>query len=853
MSAPSTPAARPTLREFVPHARTRDGDVILERFMSWIATTGLSPYPAQEEAVLELCAGRNVVLATPTGSGKSLVALAVHFKACCERLRSFYTSPIKALVSEKFFELCAELGAEHVGMLTGDASINPKAPVICCTAEVLANLALRDGPMAEVDYIVMDEFHFYADPDRGMAWQVPLVTVPHARFLLMSATLGDVSPFVEGLRSFTGAEVTVVRSEDRPVPLDFEWRETPVHETIHDLAQDGRAPIYVVNFTQREAAELAQDLLSVNLCTREEKDAIAAAIGDTRFDTVYGPDLKKLVRHGIGLHHAGILPKYRTLVERLAQRGLLKIIAGTDTLGVGVNVPIRSVLFTKLCKFDGSKTRILSVRDFKQIAGRAGRKGFDVRGWVLAQAPEHVIENKRLEAKSGKKKFVRKQPPQRGYVPWDAATFDKLRDGQPEPLTSQFEITHGILLTVLQREVDPLARHGGYRRIVELIGRSYERAGAQSRHRRRAAEILRDLRRAGVVELVPDVRRGRPALRVVESLQRDFSLHHTLSLFLIDTVLQLDPDSPTFAVDVLSVVESVLESPHAILARQIDRLKGELIAQLKAEGVEYEQRMEALEKVEHVKPLSELLYARYDAFRTKHPWVASDNVEPKSIARDLYERYLGFNGYVKEYGLQRSEGVLLRYLTQAYKTLAQNVPDGCKTEPVHELEAWLHAMLARVDNTLLKEWERMLAVASGDTAAIDPEHVLPPSDPASDPRRFAVRVRAELHALVAALAEGDHEEAAVVVRDEPDAAWTPERIAAAIAPYFEEHGRLDASPRARDVRLTTLHATGPRTWSCAQILLDEEGETTWVIEGEIDLTDATAYEGPLLRLRAIHG
>ena len=324
MSAPSTPAARPTLREFVPHARTRDGDVILERFMSWIATTGLSPYPAQEEAVLELCAGRNVVLATPTGSGKSLVALAVHFKACCERLRSFYTSPIKALVSEKFFELCAELGAEHVGMLTGDASINPKAPVICCTAEVLANLALRDGPMAEVDYIVMDEFHFYADPDRGMAWQVPLVTVPHARFLLMSATLGDVSPFVEGLRSFTGAEVTVVRSEERPVPLDFEWRETPVHETIHDLAQDGRAPIYVVNFTQREAAELAQDLLSVNLCTREEKDAIAAAIGDTRFDTVYGPDLKKLVRHGIGLHHAGILPKYRTLVERLAQRGLLK-------------------------------------------------------------------------------------------------------------------------------------------------------------------------------------------------------------------------------------------------------------------------------------------------------------------------------------------------------------------------------------------------------------------------------------------------------------------------------------------------------------------------------------------------
>ncbi|MBX7080227.1 MAG: DUF3516 domain-containing protein [Nannocystaceae bacterium] len=847
MSAPE----RRRLSEFVPAARTRDGDAILERFLAWLGTTGLQPYAAQEEAVLELCAGRNVVLATPTGSGKSLVALALHFKAVCERLRSFYTSPIKALVSEKFFELCEELGAQNVGMMTGDASINPKAPVICCTAEVLASLALRDGAMAEVDYVVMDEFHFFSDPDRGMAWQVPLLTVPHARFLLMSATLGDMDAFVRGLEAMTGAPVTVVRSAERPVPLEFEWRETPVHETIADLVYAGRAPVYVVNFTQREAAEMAQDLLSVNLCTREEKDAIAAATGGTRFDTLYGPDIKKLVRHGIGLHHAGILPRYRTLVERLAQRGLLKIIAGTDTLGVGVNVPIRSVLFTKLCKFDGSKTRILSVRDFKQIAGRAGRKGFDVRGWVVAQAPEHVIENKRLEAKAGKKKFVRKQPPQRGYVPWDAATFDRLRDGEPESLQSQFEITHGTLLTVLRREIDPRERHGGYRRIVELIARSYERSGAQSRHRRHAAELLRDLRRAGVVELVPDVRNGRPALRVVEALQRDFSLHHTLSLFLVDTVLQLDANAPTYALDVMSVVESILESPQAILMRQVDKLKGDLVAQLKAEGVEYEQRMEQLEAVEHPQPLAERIYASYDAFRTRHPWVASANVRPKSIARDIYERYLGFNGYVREYGLQRSEGVLLRYLTQAYKTLAQNVPEGLKTEPVQELEAWLHAMLARVDDTLLREWERMLAVASGDTAALDPSHALPPADPAADPRRFAVRVRAELHALVAALARGEYEEAVASVREEPDDRWSVERLAAALQPFLDEHGRVDASPRARDVALTQLRASGERSWTVQHALIDDEGETSWMIEAEIDLREDADFDGPLLRLRGI--
>lgn len=858
MSSAVTDPAVPRLKlsEWVPPARTRDGDLILECFLGWLSTTGLTPYPAQEEAILEIMAGRNVVLATPTGSGKSLVALALHFKAICERLRCFYTSPIKALVNEKFFDLCDQLGAENVGMLTGDASINPKASIICCTAEVLANLALRDGQMAEVDYVVMDEFHFYSDPDRGIAWQIPLITIPHARFLLMSATLGDMSAFETGLAAFTGAEVSVVRSEQRPVPLEWEWRETPLHETIFDLTTRERAPIYVVSFTQRECAEMAQDLLSVNLCTREEKDAIAAATSTARFDSVYGPEIKKLLRHGIGLHHAGILPKYRSMVERLAQKGLLKIIAGTDTLGVGVNVPIRSVLFTKLCKFDGSKTRILSVRDFKQIAGRAGRKGFDVRGWVLAQAPEHVIENLRLEAKAGKKKFVRKQPPARGYVPWDKATFEKLQTGEAEPLQSRFEITHGMLLTVLRRDIDPRERHGGYRRIVELIDRSYERAGSRSRHRKHAAQILRELRGAGVVELVPDVRAGRPALRVSDVLQADFSLHHTLSLYLLDALAQLDPTSPTHTLDVLSVVEAILESPQAILMRQVDKLKGDLVAKLKSEGVEYDQRMEELEKVEHPKPLSDFIYATYDEFRVRHPWVARENVKPKSIARDLYERSLGFSGYVKEYGLQRSEGVLLRYLTQVYKALQQNVPEGMKDEPLFELETWLFALLSRVDNTLLREWERMLAVSRGE---LDPDALradavedgLGAPDPAADPKKFVARVRAELHALVAAIAAGDGDDVLSIIRVEPDDPWTLDRLSAAVQPYFDEHEKLDTSSRARLTHLTDLREVGPRQWQVRQTLVDGEGDTAWMIECDIDLRDVASYEGPLLRLRRI--
>jgi superfamily II RNA helicase len=836
-------------------AHAGEPDEILERFLEWVTDVGLEPYSAQEEALLEIMSGQHVILNTPTGSGKSLVALGMHFKAMCEGKRSFYTSPIKALVSEKFFELCAELGAEHVGMLTGDASINRDAPIVCCTAEVLANIALREGAYAHVDYVVMDEFHYYSDVDRGIAWQIPLITLPHVAFLLMSATLGDVSAFVEGIEKFTRRKVSVVRNAERPVPLDFAYRETPIHESIADLSQEGKAPIYVVNFTQREAAEQAQSLTSVNVCTKEEKQAIMAAIGGFRFDTGYGKDVRRFLQHGVGIHHAGLLPKYRTLVERLSQKGLLKIISGTDTLGVGVNVPIRTVLFSKLCKFDGQKVRILSVRDFKQIGGRAGRKGFDTRGSVVAQAPEHVIENKRLEQKataSGKKKFVRRKPPERGYVPWDASTFDTLITSEPEPLESQFSISHHLLLSVMKREIDASQRHGGYGRIVELIARSYEREAQKKRHRRHAAMLFRELRAAGVVEIVPHAVKTRSAVRVAEGLQRDFSLHHTLSLFLLVALDHLDPAAPTYALDVLTLVESILENPQAVLVRQLDKVKGELVAKLKAEGMEYEQRMEELERADIPKPLEEFTYRVFDAFRSKHPWVRGENVRPKSVARDMFEKFASFNEYVSEYGLARSEGVLLRYLTQAYKALVQTVPDTFKDEAVQDIEAFLRATLARVDSSLVTEWERM--VAGGPVEDVETLVEPPPVDPAADARAFAARLRAEMHAIVKAMADGafDEAEAATRAGDDP---WTADRFEAAVNEFAQEHGRLRCDHESRLSSFTRIHEQSPRVWIVQQTLLGPEGETEWMVEAEVDLPkptkDAPVPDGPFVRVTRV--
>lgn len=857
----TTTAGPRELREFAAKLLEKpdkdvSSDSILEVLLEWVTEVGIELYPAQEEAILEILGGKHVVLNTPTGSGKSLVAVAMHLAALARKRRSVYTSPIKALVSEKFFALCREFGPERVGMMTGDASVNRDAPILCCTAEILANIALREGRMSPVDDAILDEFHYYGDRDRGIAWQIPLLTLPYTTFLLMSATLGDTTKVQEGLTRLTGKDVAVVRSVQRPVPLDFEYRETPLHETIAYLLDRSRAPIYIVSFTQRECAEEAQNLMSVNLCSREEKAAIAETMAGFRFDSPYGKEVQNYLKHGIGLHHAGLLPKYRLLVEKLAQSGRLRVICGTDTLGVGVNIPIRTVLFTKLCKYDGEKTRILGVRDFKQIAGRAGRKGFDDQGYVVCQAPEHVIENKRLEAKAagdGKKKFTRRQPPERGYVPWDKSTFEKLIEKDPEPLQSRFSITHGMILNLIQSPANTYSKGGGYRRVIELIAAAHDEGKAKTRHRKEAATLFRSLRKAAIVELAPAnaVKGGRGrVVRLAGHLQKDFSLNHTLSLYVLDALSRLPIESPNYALDVVSVVESILEDPGVVLQAQESKAKGEKIAELKAAGVEYEERMAELEKVSYPKPQAEFIYGTFNEFAGQHPWVSQENIRPKSVVRDMAERYAAFNDYVKEYGLQRSEGVLLRYLMQAYKVLVQTVPDALKTDEVHDVIGFLRAMFEHVDSSLVQEWERMLHPPAPTTTEAE-QQPAGPRDLSADPKAFAARVRAEMHALVRALAERDWDDAAVGVRRDPQDPWPPERFQQAMAEYFADYPELRFDHGARFPKYTRIEEVGPQQWRVQQALVDPEDDLLWHVEGEVDLRDDGFPEGPIVAIRRI--
>ncbi|MGK5628814.1 DEAD/DEAH box helicase [Streptomyces sp. URMC 123] len=814
-----------------------DPDALFEAFSTWAEERGIALYPAQEEALIEVVSGANVILSTPTGSGKSLVAAGAHFAALARDEVTFYTAPIKALVSEKFFDLCKLFGTENVGMLTGDASVNSDAPIICCTAEVLASIALRDGRNADIGQVVMDEFHFYAEPDRGWAWQIPLLELPQAQFVLMSATLGDVSRFEKDLERRTGRPTAVVRSATRPVPLSYEYVTTPLTETLTELLATKQAPVYIVHFTQAAAVERAQALMSINMCTREEKDRIAELIGSFRFTTKFGRNLSRYVRHGIGVHHAGMLPKYRRLVERLAQAGLLKVICGTDTLGVGVNVPIRTVLFTALTKYDGSRVRTLRAREFHQIAGRAGRAGFDTAGYVVAQAPEHVIENEKALAKAGddpkkRRKVVRKKAPE-GFVAWSQNTFEKLIASDPEPLTSRFRVTHAMLLSVIAR---PGNAFDAMRRLLED---NHEDRRSQLRHIRRAIAIYRSLLDGGVVERLPEPDAEGRIVRLTVDLQSDFALNQPLSTFALAAFELLDPESPSYALDMVSVVESTLDDPRQILGAQENKARGEAVQQMKADGVEYEERMERLQDISYPKPLEELLFHAYNLYRKSHPWVGDHPLSPKSVIRDMYERAMSFSEFVSFYELARTEGIVLRYLANAYKALEHTVPDDLKSDDLQDLIAWLGEMVRQVDSSLLDEWEQ-LANPAEETAEQAQERADQVKPVTANARAFRVLVRNAMFRRVELAALDKVEELGEL---DAESGWDADAWGRAMDGYWDEYDELGTGPDARGPKLLRIEEQPEHgLWTVRQTFADPRGDHDWGISAEVDLA-ASDEEG----------
>lgn len=815
-----------------------DPDSLLEQFLEYVEDKGIDLYPAQEEAILELFSGKNVILNTPTGSGKSLVAAALHFLSISTGKKSIYTCPIKALVNEKFLSLCRDFGPENVGMMTGDATVNRDAPILCCTAEILANIALREGGESQVHDVIMDEFHYYSDVARGGAWQVPLLTMSNSRFLLMSATLGDTRFFQTELERLTRTDCVTVASASRPVPLEFDYLETSLTDTLEELQAANKFPAYIVHFSQRSASETAQNLMSVSLSSKEEKQAIKSELQGVTFNSPFGKDIKKFLISGIGLHHAGLLPKYRVLIEKLAQQGLLKVICGTDTLGVGVNVPIRTVLFTQLCKYDGVKTATLKVRDFHQISGRAGRKGFDDVGYVIALAPEHVIENLRLKAKAAsdpkkKRKLVKRKPPQFGFVHWDAQTFTRLQSSPPEPLQSSLKVSHAMLLNVLGRDGD------GCQAMRDLINDCHNSQQQKSVMRREAFQLFRALVERNIVEILPAG--SLPKLRLNVELQDDFSLNQTLSLYCLDTLALLDTTAAEYPLKLLSLAEAILEDPDIILRKQLDKVKGEAVAEMKAAGIEYDERMEKLETLEYPKPEREFIYSTFNQFANDHPWVGEANIKPKSIAREMFERYSSFGDYIKSYGLMRAEGLLLRHLNSVYRVLRSMVPPAFKTESVDEVITYLEQLVRVTDSSLLDEWESLR----------NPDYVAPQGlaeeegkllDITRDRESFARLVRNEIFTFLRMLVNGDYGqlgESFNLSELFPSNKGTHSEWEQLMDAYYQQHEWIRLDPAARAKSNTRCKESDDRSeWIISQTVVDPEEVNNFHWEFKVSLTQA---------------
>ncbi len=820
-------------------------DAAFERFYEWTADRGIELWEHQEEALMDLAAGDHVILGTPTGSGKSLVALGMLFMAMAQGKRAYYTAPIKALVSEKFFDLVQVLGRENVGMITGDTHINTKAPVICCTAEILANDALRDGEDADVGCVAMDEFHFFADPDRGWAWQVPLLALPHTQFMLMSATLGNMDAIAASLEEHTGTAVDMVTDAPRPVPLNYEYVTTSLEGTVELALRNGEAPLYIVHFSQDAALATAQSLANFGVASKEQREAIKEASRGTRFTTAFGKILKRLLGCGVGVHHAGMLPRYRLLVERLAQQGLLPVICGTDTLGVGINVPIHTVVFTALTKFDGYRMRRLRAREFHQVAGRAGRSGFDSEGMVIAEAPEHEIENAKLMAKAGddpkKLRKIKKKKAPEGFVSWNKQTFEKLVEAEPETLKPRLRITHSMVISVVEHGGDARAR------VHELIAGSLQTDEEKAALEQRADEIFATLIDSGVVvrTVVPpaeDAPADAPedvdyALTV--DLPEDFALDQPLSPFLLAALELLDPESETYTLDLISMVEATLEDPKQVLRAQIKQARSRAISEMKADGVEYEERMERLEEVTYEKPLEELLDAAFVRYCEEVPWANDYELSPKSVLRDMLESANDFKGYIQKLNIARSEGILLRYLAEAFRSLVRTVPVEKRSPELVDIISWLGFVVRSVDSSLVEEWEH-----AGEELGLD---AAPPQADAvvADRRGCTLLVRNALMRRVTLAARGHTRELG-----ELDADWgmTDVRWERALDAYHDQHEEILTDADARSTAMFKIDESDEKSqhvWHVHQIFADEAGDHDFGIMGDVDL-DATQDGGAVV-------
>ncbi len=705
-------------------------DIELAFYEKFLWGRGIEPYPVQEQAIRHIVAGTSVLVTVPTGTGKTLMAKAALQAAVMRGERAIYTTPLRALTEEKYRELCADFGDENVGFATGDYKVNREAPIQVEVAEILWNRVVGDKSVCPAEVVVMDEGHYFNDPERGYVWEQSIIGLdPRSQLVILSATVGRPDRFCQWASLTRRVPMELVESRERKVPLVHDFREEPLIDTVRELAHKGDVPAIVFVFGREQCFEVARLLKSCRrFTTDEEKAKVEALCDEALLPGGVANELRPLFSHGIGIHHAGILPRYKQLVEQLALERLIKFVVSTETIAAGINLPARTVVFPSLRKFIKNEPRMVTAAEYHQMAGRAGRPQFDDRGLAITLAPEEIVSELKKELRDAAKRpaydegkvrksvynKARSEAQRKGDIIWTPESHAELVRGEPAELRSKTKITTEQVLAIGLPDLATTALPGaGFvaPKKTELAERMAEAEASLPPSMRLDIVtmidnlLLEDRERRGLHKTLAQLVDNLRAIEVIDQHGTQVAgmmirqLQGMDGLFIWYALYNHDLDY----VELRQLVEFLVD--HDIIQRQLDRKEEDK----KREWVKARLRELRLENPqltwddvvaewerEHPRPLTKVeeVFQAFSA-AVPHPELHGGK-KPKNVWATMEDSGMSFLEFVAAEGLQHEEGNLFSYLVRVMN-FANKLGEASHLDQLCDLSDRVRALLARID------------------------------------------------------------------------------------------------------------------------------------------------------------
>ncbi len=705
---------------------TTNGDLELSFYDKFLFGRGLEPYPVQEQAIGKIFAGESLLVTVPTGTGKTLMAKAALHLAINKNQRAVYTTPLRALTEEKYRELCADFGEGYVGFATGDYKVNREAPIQVEVAEILWNRIVADKHVAPADIVVMDEGHYFNDPERGYVWEQSIIGLdPRVQLVILSATVGHPEKFCHWVELTRRVPLGLVDSRDRKVPLVHEFREEMMIDTVRDLAHTGDVPAIIFVFGREQCFEVARLLKSCRRFTTDEEKAQVEVLCDAALlPAGCAKELRPLLTHGIGIHHAGILPRYKALVEQLALARLIKFVVSTETIAAGINLPARTVVFPALRKFIKKEPRLITAAEYHQMAGRAGRPQFDDRGLAITLAPEEIVSDLKKELKDARKQGpdheakikktvynrARGEAQRKGEIIWTPEVHAELVKGEPAELRSKTKITAEQVLAIglpdlaetslneadqrmaaAERSLPPSMRLD----IVTVIENLLLEDRLKKELHKTLAQLVANLRAIGVLD-----EHGK---QIAGDMIRELQGMDGLFIYYVLFNHQLD------YIELRALVEYLID--HDIIQRQIDRknedakrewmrtwLREQRDAGAQASWDDAEAAWEKANPRELTRV--EIIHNELSG-RIPHPELHGGK-KPKNVWAQLEDSGMGFLEFVERHHLEHEEGNLFSYLIRVMN-FARKLGEASKLTEFEDMAERVQRILAHVDVRLVDD------------------------------------------------------------------------------------------------------------------------------------------------------